>query len=45
MARVLINNEPLDAVRGFAGCTVCGRAPRNRVIEGPRVITLPEGAR
>lgn len=39
MARVLINNELLHAVRRFAGRTVCERAFRNRVIEGRRVGT------
>jgi len=33
VVRVLINNEPLDAVRGFAGCAVCERGSRNRIIE------------
>jgi len=45
VARVLINNEPLDAVRGFVGCTVCERASRNRVIEGRRVIAPSEGVK
>lgn len=44
MARVLINNELLDAVRRFAGRTVCERAFRNRVIEDQRVVTLSRGA-
>lgn len=44
VARVLINNELLDAVRRFAGWTVCERAFRSRVIERRRVVTPSEGA-